>query len=364
MNIRTTTFDRLAVDEIDAWSSIQRAHPELCSPYFRPEFTQLVASVRSDVEVAVLEESGAPVGFFPFQRSAFNNGQPVGNIVNDFQGVIARPDIEIDPRALLRECRLSSWRFNHLAPVHAGFDEYAWISEDSTYMDLSGGFDAYLQVRANSSNLMYEYRRKSRRLQREHGLLRYEQHVSDPAVLDTCIQWKIDQYRRTKVPNVFQHAWVRPLVHKILAYQGSDFAGRMQVCYAGNKIAAINFGIQSGGVFHSWFPTYNQEMSAASPGFVCWMELVKHARDCGISRVDFGKGAEGYKHRLMTGDLKVSEGAVYARQSAAVIRRACWSTKKRVNTSPLGKPARALLRNVRGVRDWLGTKLVGQGRYT
>src|SRR4051794_1927476 len=132
MNIRTTTFDRLKGDEIAAWSAIQRGNSVFSSPYFRPEFTQLVASVCSDVEVAVLEESSAPIGFFPFQRSRFSVGLPVGSLINDFQGIIAPPEMEIEPRELLRACRLSSWRFNHLLPAHASFNEHAWVSEDST----------------------------------------------------------------------------------------------------------------------------------------------------------------------------------------------------------------------------------------
>jgi CelD/BcsL family acetyltransferase involved in cellulose biosynthesis len=364
MRIRTTTFDRLSTDEIAAWSEIQRAHAVFSSPYFRPEFTQMVASVCDNVEVAVLQQSGEPVGFFPFQRARFNVGLPVGTLVNDFQGVIAAPEMELDPRELLCACRLSSWQFNHLAPVHRSFDEHAWTSEDSTYMELSAGLDSYVAARINGNNLNYEYRRKKRRLQREFGFLTFEPHLADPRMLDTCIQWKIEQYRRTQVPNVFRHEWVGRLLHEILRCRTSDFAGRMQACYAGDQIAAINFGIQSGPVFHSWFPGYNQAMSAVSPGFLCWIELIKHAAECGITRVDFGKGSEGYKARLMTGATQVSEGAVYARTSAAIIRRACWSMRKRITTSVLGRPARALSRNVRSVRHLLDAKLSNPGKYT
>ena len=45
-------------------------NPQLDNPFFRPEFTQAVAAVRDDVEVAVLEIQQQPVGFFPYQPTA------------------------------------------------------------------------------------------------------------------------------------------------------------------------------------------------------------------------------------------------------------------------------------------------------
>jgi CelD/BcsL family acetyltransferase involved in cellulose biosynthesis len=60
--IPATEFSR---DHIAAWRALQQADPALDSPLFHPEFTRAVAAVRDDVEVAVLEEAGEFVGFFP-----------------------------------------------------------------------------------------------------------------------------------------------------------------------------------------------------------------------------------------------------------------------------------------------------------
>ena len=43
----------LAAVHWQRWSQFQAAEPALDSPYFRPEFTQAVAKVRRDVEVAL-----------------------------------------------------------------------------------------------------------------------------------------------------------------------------------------------------------------------------------------------------------------------------------------------------------------------
>lgn len=54
---------------MDAWRAIQSKSHVFASPYFCPEFTQLVADVRDDVRVVVIENAGRPVGFMPYQRS-------------------------------------------------------------------------------------------------------------------------------------------------------------------------------------------------------------------------------------------------------------------------------------------------------
>ena len=44
------------------WCELQRTEPLLESPYFRPEFVRAVASVRTDVEIAVLMRDGTRTG--------------------------------------------------------------------------------------------------------------------------------------------------------------------------------------------------------------------------------------------------------------------------------------------------------------
>ena len=150
MNIRTITVESLTSEEIAAWSAIQRSVPMLSSPYFRPEFTQAVAAVRDDVEVAVLENSGRPVGFFPFQRTPWNAGRPIAGRLSDYHALIAPAEVECDPVTLIRACGLSSWHFGHLVEVHKSFEPFAWSRAESPYIDLSDGFDAYLKQRGGT----------------------------------------------------------------------------------------------------------------------------------------------------------------------------------------------------------------------
>ena len=89
MQIELTTPERLSQRDCEQWSQFQREDVALESPFFRPEFTFAVASVRSDVEVAILRDSGETVGYFPFQRRRRELAKPVGGRLSDYHGVIA-----------------------------------------------------------------------------------------------------------------------------------------------------------------------------------------------------------------------------------------------------------------------------------
>jgi len=54
---------------MDAWRAIQSKNNVYANPYFCPEFTRLVADVRDDVRVVVIENAGLPVDFMAYQRS-------------------------------------------------------------------------------------------------------------------------------------------------------------------------------------------------------------------------------------------------------------------------------------------------------
>ena len=110
---------------IRRWEELQRADVRFHIPFARPEFTMAVAAVRTDVEIAVIEEAGEVVGFFPYLRTRWNHGKPVGSRMSDFQAVIVAREANWDMLELVRRCRLKSWSFHQLPadqpefrPVH------------------------------------------------------------------------------------------------------------------------------------------------------------------------------------------------------------------------------------------------------
>jgi CelD/BcsL family acetyltransferase involved in cellulose biosynthesis len=354
MNIRTQPFTQLTSEEIAAWSAMQAANPQIASPFFRPEFTQAVAAVRNGVEVAILEEGGRPVGFFPYERTRGGRAMPVGSRLSDFHGVIAAPQLEFDPIRLLRDCRLSSWRFDHLESSQSPLAKFAFRHADSPLIDLTQGFTTY--AAGLSTHFRAHMRRKLKNLERELGPIRLESDVRDSSVLSTLIRWKRQQYKTTRVLDVLGARWVCELLERILDFRGREFTAMLPVLYAGDRVVAICYLLRSENVLHSWFPAYDREAARYSPGMQLNLEILRQAPSLGITRVDLGKGEEDYKSTLRTGAVQVAEGAVDLSSLKTSARSAWWGVRVRLQASPLRRVLKYPARKVSHLHGWLALK--------
>jgi CelD/BcsL family acetyltransferase involved in cellulose biosynthesis len=344
----------LSPAQVDAWSQIQRASAEFGSPYFRPEFTQAVAAVRSDVEVAVLEEGGELAGFFPYQRSHGDVARPVGGRLSDFHGVVVRADVAWNAEQLLRSCRLKAWHFDHLLASQEPLRPYHRLVEDSPYVDLSGGFAACVARRGRQGDNAFPHiARKSRKLEQQAGPLRFEADTRDPRVFDIMVQWKTAQYLRTNVTDVFAFPWTRALLERIFCCRSEAFAGELCALYAGDRLAAVHFGMRSYAVLHLWFPSYDTAWAKFSPGLIRDLELLRAAAARGVRRVDYGKGMTEQKQYFMSGASRVAEGSVDLRPLSKMMRRQWRRAYEVARHSPLRAPARAPARVLYRLREWL-----------
>jgi len=351
-NVRVVQGCSLTPEEFEAWSLLQQSEPAFDSPYFRPEFTQAVAAVRDDVHVAILEQDGSPVGFFPFQRGSWEIGRPIGGRLSDFQGVIVPGGVEWDADELLRRVGLSAWDFDHLIASQRPFQPFHERTIGSPYIDLSNGYDAWLaERRQEKSETVTQALRKSRKIEREIGPIRCEFHVPERELLTLLMTWKSQQYANSKLTDVFSFPWTVALLERILTQQDSHFSGALSAMYAGDKLLALHFGMVSGGVLHSWFPAYDRDFARYSPGLVMFLELAKTAAAAGIRRIDLGKGTEDYKQSLMSGSIEVAEGSVVCQPLLRTFRRSWRRTGEWVRANPFleGGPVKM----VRQVREWL-----------
>jgi CelD/BcsL family acetyltransferase involved in cellulose biosynthesis len=354
LKITTIPANRLTPDHLEAWSRLQRDDSAVDSPYFRPEFTRAVAAVRGDVEVALLEEDSEPVGFFPFQRGRWGIGRPVGGPMSDFQGIIARRGLAWSADELIRSCRLRAWDFNHLVAGQEPFRQHHLIKDGSPYMDLSQGFDAYQDDRQRAgSMLLRQTLRKARKAERELGPLRLEPHTTDPRVFAALVEWKAGQYRRTKATNVFAFGWTTKLLERILGEAGETFAGMLSALYAGEKLLAVHLWLRSFAVLHSWFPAYDPDFGAYSPGLILLVEVAKVAEALGVQRIDLGKGAKDYKSSFMSGAIPLAEGSVAVSPWVRLVRHGWHRTRTWMRSSRWGAPARVAARWTRSLRGWL-----------
>ena len=339
MNIRVITADRLTPEHVAVWSDIQQADAALDSPYFRPEFTQAVASVRGDVEVGLLEEGGELVGFFPFQRGRKNVALPIGGMMSDFQGVIVRKGVAWDARRLLDGCGISAWHFDHLIAAQEPFRPYHWNVSPSPYIDLSQGWVGYQAgQRVLHKHSSKRWQQKSRHAARDVGPLRLELDSKSPDVFQTMVRWKTEQYHRTGVTDVLSFDWSKALLERILTDRDIAFSGMMSSLTIGDTLAAVLLSIRSHGVVHAWFSAYSTDLASFSPGIILFLEMAKTCPELGIRRIDLGKGPERYKRQIASDAIELAEGSVDPRPITGTVRRNCHRAYQWVRHSALRRP--------------------------
>jgi len=293
-----------------AWRTIQQTHAELSRASLCPEFVLAVAAARGDVFVASIEEDGRTVGFFPFQRYRADEGLPPGYGISNTHGAIADPSVPWDARELIKRCRLASWYFDHLVPS-APFDPYYTTFRNECFIDVAAGFDAYTQKRRQAgSKEIAKLERKTRKLEKEVGPVEFALHTDDPALLNTLMNWKSAQYKRTRFVDRFAIPWVVETVQRIHGIRTEDFGGLLAVLWVDGAPVALNMTMRSHSALELWFSAYDHAYAKYSPGLILRMKLAQHAPALGLATVELGRSGAAYKERLMSGERAQAVGCV------------------------------------------------------
>lgn len=354
MDIQVIPARELSPELILAWTAIQRSQEEFHSPYFCPEFVQAVAQTREDVEVAVLRETGVVVGFFPFERHAWNLAQPVGGRMSDFQAVIARPDVDWTPRELLAGCGLKGWEYDHWLVSQTQFAASHAQTYDSPYLDLRDGFEAYYRDRrAAGSERLIQFQRKLRKLEREVGPLRFVAESHDRELLQQLLVWKEAKYHERQLANPFRQPKALAMLEAFLNHDQPAFAGVLTALYAGDHLVAVLFSLRSYNVWHYSLPAHNEEFNRYSPGSILLTRLAQEADRLGVTRIDLGKGKDEYKDSFASGSTPIAEGSVDSVRLVHHARHAWRRTRDWVKNSHLYAPARRPIRWLRETLDWM-----------
>lgn len=351
LDIEFQRTQQLSAEDRQAWDEFQRRDPSLDSGYFCPEFTQAVAAVRDDVEVAVLRRAGKAVGFFPFQRSALNLGKPVGGKLSDYHGVIAERGVSVNPEQLVRACGLSGWDFDHLVATQTAFQPYVRAAGDSPYLDLTQGFEHYARERREAgSDTLAKLNRKIRKLEREQGELQFAWHDPSDEVLETLQGWKSAQYRATGFTDVFEFPWTKDLLRQIVSNSRDDWGATVSTLRVGGRLAAACYSLRSRQVMHAWFNAYDAELAAYSPGLVLFERMARAAEAQGVTKIDLGKGDERYKRSLASAATPLWEGSVELNSLSVWLRRGWRRTRGWLEGSSMGQmPARL----TKPIRQWM-----------
>jgi CelD/BcsL family acetyltransferase involved in cellulose biosynthesis len=360
VDIHVVRPDELSAPDLTRWAAVQGGSPDLDSPFLSAQFATAVGRVRRRTRVAVLRDAAGEVGFLPFELARRGRGTALAAGLSDVQGVVAPERFDIDLGAVLRSCGLRVLEFDHfLAAQEAwlGTVPSRYVRQVSPVLDLAGGYEAYVREKQSSSRSLFQTNaRKRRKLAREHGEVRLVFHQRDHALLDEVLAWKSAQYRRTGRRDRFADVGTRALVHDLLDIEEADFGAPLTVLYAGDAVVAAHLGVRSRRTVAWWFPVYDPQYAAYSPGQLLCLELAQAMEAHGADVLDLGKGDEPYKERLSNAGIALLSGAVARDRASHLVHTARHWPRERLLAVVLGSPrlrrvARETLRRVGGVRD-------------
>jgi CelD/BcsL family acetyltransferase involved in cellulose biosynthesis len=329
--------DELGASELATWRRFQQDQPHLRNPFLAPEFTIAVARNRPAARVAVLQDSSGIVGFFPFEVRRRVIGVPIGYGISDCQGLIHQPGLDWDAMELLRGCRLPVWEFDHLMAGQGPFARYHSTRAGSPVLDLSGGYQAYIDDRNRAGDVVRQALRKQRRMVRELGAERFAWDDGDGGGLAALREWKSAQYRRTQQYDRFATPWISAVLEELLASPSPDCRAVVSTVYAGDRPVAGHLGLRSRSVLAYWFPSYDVDLSKYSAGILLCLRMAEAGAADGVTQIDLGKSEALYKTRLKNGEVPVAEGRVGRSWLVTTTRRAESAVSRSIRGGALGE---------------------------
>jgi len=340
----------LSEAERASWSVLREQDPLLANPFLSCDFATAVAEAGPAVEVALVQQEDRILGILPFQRTG-QVGKPVGSIVSELQGIVARPGAEFDFRSLLTAANLRCWDYDGALAHQSILQASSIATREASFIDLEVyRTDQELATGGERSSWLKDTARKERKLAREVGSPRFVLADDPEEPLAALHRWKSLQYARTGTFNVLSIDWVWQLVQQLSTCSTDDLSGVCSTLYAGDRLLAVHFGILSRGVLASWFPAYDYDLGGYSPGLILLKHLIAQGGEAGVRRIDLGQGNERYKTSAATGSYPLCEGSVGRSPTERLARRAWVGVRDWAQSSP---SAQRPLVAFRAARNWV-----------
>jgi len=87
----------------ELWLHMRSLNPALYSPYFHPDYTQLIGELQNDAYIALISQGGETVGFLPFQQRRINgSARPVGAPMTDYHGIISSSETKLNVLGMMK----------------------------------------------------------------------------------------------------------------------------------------------------------------------------------------------------------------------------------------------------------------------
>ncbi|RKQ69000.1 CelD/BcsL family acetyltransferase involved in cellulose biosynthesis [Litorimonas taeanensis] len=288
-----------------AWSRLRASNPKLYSPYFHIDYTLAVASLRKDVNIAVLEEAGEIVAILPYQGESF--ARPVGAPMTDYHGLICGPDYRYSLQDILSATSVGAYHFSALV---SDIEQDVPKTHLGAVMSFPEGAEVWREARDSSFRKHQKsLRRRIRKATEEIGAPHIIFRSQSIEEFDTLIDWKVAQYAASGYYNVLGAEWTLPLL-KSLWKKGIDAPLRLEMhsLYFGNQLAAIDTGLTDGTTYHSWIVAYNNAFRSYSPGTQLLNQIIDASDTLGYKTIDLGLGIDDFKQYYASETVKAASG--------------------------------------------------------
>lgn len=337
MRTRIVSIEDMSPCQIAQWNRWASPNGKLVSPYLRFEFAETVARSRTDSRVAIIEDGGETVGYFPHHTAHGGIVRPIGSPMSDYQGVIASDPSRIPLRDLARAAGGSALVFDnwHGPLQEAGTARHQRCGSHIASIGDDGA--SFLEARrAVHKDHFKKSARRQRAAMRDFGEVRVTLGDPDGKAFAALSEWKQTQYRETGKLNVFGIDWVQSVLGELRQREGEAFSGLTAALWFGDRLAAVEFGLVAGDIYHSWFPAYDPELSRYSPGLLLLHGLFEKAPERGLGRIDLGRGGDHYKKFYANESVPLADGRVLAPGIAALGIRS-WELAERTVARVPGK---------------------------
>jgi CelD/BcsL family acetyltransferase involved in cellulose biosynthesis len=310
MRVTVVQPGELGAVEAELWWKFQHATPESLNPFLSLTYVQTVGRFRDNARVAIVEDGGDVVAFFPFELSTRYLGMPIGFPLNNLQGFIGCGS-SLAAKRVIKKAHLRGWRFDAVAVEQRAFApfHYAGTTEACPVINLDKGDLSHISTR-----------KKARRaLEKEFGAVSLEWRSTELALVDQMIEWKSTKYYGTSV--MFRNPTVPSIVKELAVSDSEDCRGVVSVLRAGERTIAVHLALLGPRSLVGWFMAYDPELSRFAPGQMLWHPLATAAEERGISQIDLGPGQEPYKSELANDSYLVAGGAVWVSGAEAAGRQ-------------------------------------------
>ncbi len=310
IHIQTVPARTLTPKQLAEWSAIATQNSRFDNPFFRPEFTKLVAAIREDIEVIFLKRKTKIVGLLPYYRCNGNIALPVADTLTDLQGVIVRDDVEWTPQRLLKGSHLTTLRFDRVPESQTEFSQAAWMTIPTRSINLH----AANEPSPNLQSLWCE-------MEQEAGGIRLETHHFNSATYETLLQWKLEEYSPTQGQSILETRWARELLQRVAQFESPRFSGRLSVLSLSGHPVSIQLAMVANGVWHVWLSASDPNLSSFSVAALHIWRLITALKGLGFHRMDLGRDASTELDAFVTDSPTLVAGTVDLRPVAGRINK-------------------------------------------